>query len=279
MGKSRYSDSQIANGTQKLFLETADIAVKFLFEPSEQIYFKRRLLEEVREVWGTGGFLRPISKRVDFEVRFRDTNLIEVVHKDRRAKQFYLTFQRDFTSHRVATHYHTSLPVLQLLLKEVFAFLLRKDGFLLHGAGCLGRAGNLKLFLAPPEGGKTTVATLLSGGKDIELFCDDILIARKMENCWRFFSPPFIEKHTLPVKREAENVELFFVKKSKKAAKKEIQDSKEVLPLLLGQIWSKTGSMDKKTLRNAIMFVRDNKFYWLNSVLDAKKLRKTVYED
>jgi hypothetical protein len=279
MSETRYSDKQLEKSTQKFFLESAGFVIKLVFEPIEQVYFKGRLIDEVFRLWSSGGFLLSSSKKADFEIRFTDTNLIEVVHKGRKAKQFYLTFQRDFTSGKVIAYYHTSLPALQMLLKEVFTFLIKRDGFLLHASGCQSKSGSLKLFLAPSGGGKTTVATLLSKSKDIVQFNDDILIVRKMGGQWKFFSPPFVEKQILPVKREAKNAELFFIKKSKKAAKKEIRDPKTVLRLVLRQIWSKTGNIDRKTLGNAMVFVEENKFYWLDSILDAKALRKVVYEN
>ena len=279
MKKNSFSDREISEKTQKFFLEAAGFVIKLVFEPTEQIYFKGRLVDEILRLWGGGGFLLPGSKKADFEIRFTDTNLIEVVHKGRKAKQFYLMFQRDFTSGKVIAYYHTSLPALQMLLKEVFTFLIKRDGFLLHASGCQGKSGSLKLFLAPSGGGKTTVATVLSKSKDIVPFNDDILIVRKMGGQWNFFSPPFVEKQILPVKREAKNAEMYFIKKSKKAAKKEIRDPKTVLRLVLRQIWSKAGNIDKKTLGNAMVFVEENKFYWLDSILDAKAVRKVVYED
>ncbi len=284
MKKNSFSDREIAEKTQKFFLKAAGFVIKLVFKPTEQVYFKGRLIDEVFRFWSSGGFLLSSSKKTDFEIRFTDTNLtdtnlIEVVHKQRKIKQFYLIFQRDFASGKVIAYYHTNLPALQMLLKEVFTFLIKRDGFLLHASGCLDKAGNLQLFLAPSGGGKTTVSDLLSKGKGFIKFSDDILIIRKMGGQWNFFSPPFVEKQTLPVKREAEKAELFFIKRSKKAAKMEICDSKKVLRLLLKQIWSKTGDIDKKTLKNAMAFSIENRFYWLDSVLDAKAMRRILYED
>lgn len=273
----RYSDAQLTGNTQGLFLETAGFVIKLVFEPTEQVYFKRRLLEEVERVWGKGGFLLSSPKKAAFEIRL-SASQIEILQKEKGKRHYYSTFLRDFPKNKVTTFYHIGLLAFQVLLKEVFTFLVKNGGFLFHASGCLDKTGDLKIFSAPQEGGKTTVSNLLSKGEGLVKFSDDILIVRKIRNSWRFFSPPFIEKQALPVKREAKNAEIFFIEKSKKAAKKELQDSKVILPLVLNQIWSKTGSIDKRTLKNIMAFVQDNKFFWLNSVLDEKALRRVLYE-
>jgi hypothetical protein len=280
MKKDLFSDREIAEKTQEFFLEVAGFAIKMVLEPSEQIFFKYKLVEAIQQVWGKGSFLGKTSKTWDFEIRFVSrANQMSIIQRERGKKHYYLTFQRDFTSRKVIAFYHTSLPTFQILLREIMAFLLLRDGFLLHASSCQDEKGNLKVFLAPSGGGKTTIANLLSKTKAFVKFSDDILLIRKVKGEWFFFSPPFVEKEMLPTKRKAKNIEIFFIKKSKSPSKEKLDENNKILRFILKQVWVRKEKLEKQTLANVMAFVAENEFYQLRTVLDLKKMRKVLHED
>lgn len=278
--KMRYSEKYLKEQAQVFFLKIAGFIVKIVCEPTEQVFFKHKLIEAIQQVWSKGGFLGKTSKTWDFEIRFVSrANRMRIIQKERGKKHYYLTFQRDFTSRKVIAFYHTSLPTFQMLLREIMAFFLLRDGFLLHASSCQDKKGNLKIFLAPSEGGKTTIANLISKTKTFVKFSDDILLIRKVKGEWFFFSPPFVEKEMLPTKRKAKNIEIFFIKKSKSPSKEKLDGNDKILRFILKQVWVRKEKLEKQTLVNVMAFVAENEFYQLRTVLDLKKMRKVLYED
>jgi hypothetical protein len=280
MGKYIYSREKLLRTTQFFYLKSAGFVIKLICEPTEQVFFKHKLIEGIQEIWGRGGFLGKTSKTWDFEIRFvSQANRMRIIQKERGKKHYYLTFQRDFTSRKVIAFYYTSLPTFQMLLREIMAFLLLRDGFLLHASSCQDKKGNLKAFLAPSGGGKTTIADLISKTKTFVKFSDDILLIRKVKGEWFFFGPPFVEKEMLPTKRKAKNIEIFFIKKSKSPSKEKLDGNDKILRFILKQVWVRKEKLEKQTLANVMAFVAENEFYQLRTVLDLKKMRKVLYED
>ena len=280
MGKYIYSREKLLRTTQFFYLKSAGFVIKLICEPTEQVFFKHKLIEGIQEIWGKGGFLGKTSKTWDFEIRFvSQANRMRIIQKEGGKKHYYLTFQRDFTSRKVIAFYYTSLPIFQMLLREIMAFLLLRDGFLLHASSCQDKKGNLKAFLAPSGGGKTTFADLISKTKTFVKFSDDILLIRKVKGEWFFFSPPFVEKEMLPTERKAKNIEIFFIKKSKSPSKEKLDENDKILGFILKQVWVRKEKLEKQTLANVMAFVAENEFYQLRTVLDLKKMRKVLYED
>ncbi len=280
MGKYIYSREKLLRTTQFFYLKSAGFVIRLVCEPTEQVFFKHKLIEGIQEIWGRGGFLEKTSKTWDFEIRFvSQANRMRIIQKEGGKKHYYLTFQRDFTSRKVIAFYYTSLPIFQMLLREIMAFLLLRDGFLLHASSCQDKKGNLKAFLAPSGGGKTTIADLISKTKTFVKFSDDILLIRKVKGEWFFFSPPFVEKEMLPTKRKAKNIEIFFIKKSKSPSKEKLDENDKILGFILKQVWVRKEKLEKQTLANVMAFVAENEFYQLRAVLDLKEMRKVLYED
>lgn len=270
----------MALSAQTLYIQVAGFVIRLVFEPTESVFFKRKFLKGVQEIWGKGGFLRATTKKADFEIRFvRDASQIEILQKERGTKHYYLTFQRDFGSRKVSTFYYIGTPALQMLLREILAFLVSKDGFLLHASSCLDESGNLFVFLAPSGGGKTTVADLLSKLSGFVKFSDDMLIVRKVRNKWVFFSPPFVEKDDLPTKRKTEAAKIFFVRKSNSASEEKISDKRKILKLVLKQLWLRSGEIERKTLSTAISFASENDFYMLKSSLSTEEMQRVLDEN
>lgn len=277
----KYSDSEIATKTQDFYIKVAGFTIKIVLGPAEQIIFKRNTIESIRKTWEKGGFLKTTSSiKPDFEIRFASTaSEMGIVEKNNGKDHYYLAVRRDFASRRVEVFYFTSLPALTILMKEILSFLVKNDGFLLHASGCQDKKGNLKLFLAPSGGGKTTAVNLLSKGKACVKFSDDILVVRKKKEKWYFFSPPFIEKDIFPTKRKTKLAEMYFVRKSKLASKKLLTKKDNVLSEVLRQIWVSSGKLEKETLASAMSFVAENEFYLLKATLNAKVMQKLLYED
>jgi len=278
--KMRYSEKYLEEQTKIFFLKIAGFTVKIVCEQTEQVFFKHKLIEAIQQIWGKGGFLGKTSKSWDFEIKFvSQANRMRIIQRERGKKHYYLTSQRDFKSRKAIVFYHTSLLTFQMLLREIMAFLLLRDGFLLHASSCQDEKGNLKAFLAPSGGGKTTIANLVSKTKTFVKFSDDILLIRKVKGEWFFFSPPFVEKEMLPTKRKAKNIEIFFIKKSKSPSKEKLDKNDKILRFILKQVWVRKEKLEKQTLANVMAFVAENEFYQLRSVLDLKQMRKVLYED
>lgn len=278
--RTRYLDKEIAEKTQYFYIGAAGFVIKMILEPAEQICFKRSVIEGILKTWGKGGFLRRASAKVDFEIRFTHTsNQMGILERNDGKDHYYLALQRDFVSRKATAFYFTSLPALQILLKEILSFLVKKDGFLLHASGCQDKKGSLKLFLALSGGGKTTTANTLSKSNICTKFCDDMIVVRKREEKWFFYAPPFIEKDALPIKKRAKAAEMYFVKKRKSASKELLLAKDNVLREVLRQIWTDSGKLEKQTLANAMSFVAENKFYLLKATLNVKTMQKLLYED
>jgi hypothetical protein len=275
-----YSEKLLEEKAQIFFLRIAGFVVKIVCEPTEQVFFKHKFIEAIRQIWGKGGFLGRASKTWDFEIRFvSQAKRIRIIQRERGKKHYYLTFQRDFASRRVIAFYHTSLLTFQMLLREIMALLLLRNGFLLHASSCQDEKDNLKIFLASSGGGKTTIANLISKMKNCVKFSDDILLIRKVKGKWLFFSPPFVEKEMLPTKRKAKNIEIFFIKKSKSPSKEKLDGNEKILRFMLKQVWVRKEKLEKQTLANVMAFVAENDFYQLRSTLDSRQMRKVLYED
>lgn len=279
MTRLAYSNREISESVQVFFLESSGFVIKIVFGPAELAFFKRKLLEEFLGLWQKGGFLIKPKGRVDFTISFEERLEIDVIKKKKEKEEYYLSFYKDFVHRRATTFYYQGLLSFQLALKEVLAYLLeRNNGFLLHASSCLDKRGNLKVFLAPSGGGKTTTVFMLSEG-GYKAFGDDLLVVRKIDGKWKYFSPPFVEKNLTPQKKQKFSAKLFFIKKSKFFSKKEIVDEGTALKLILRQVWLRENEVGDKTFKNVVDFVKNNKFYWLETKLDPEGLRKIIDED
>jgi len=109
-------------------------------------------------------------------------------------------------------------------------------------------------------------------------FSDDLLLVKKARGQWLFFSPPFVEKELLPIKRKAKEVEIFFIKKSKRPSKRKLDGNDKILASVLKQVWVRKDRLEKETLANVMAFVAENDFYQLRTVLDLKKMQKVLDE-
>lgn len=241
-----------------LKLNLADYKIKLTFEPTEQVIFYRQFTEMVRHIWGAKSLTKKTLQRADFEIIFKEDLTL---FKSAKNKDYYLTFEKDFSKKKVASHAYPGIPYFQTLLKEILVLLLEDDGFILHASSCLDRKKHLHVFLAVSGGGKTTAANLLSQNVGFKKFSDDLLVVKKTDVSWKFFSPPFIEKQTRPYSNKAGNATFYFVKKSNKFYKKEIEDKGEILKRILGQLWLTEPKIGKRTVSVATKFCLQNNFF------------------
>ena len=270
-------DKQLKEKPQSLFLGAAGFVVRIRLEPTENVVFRRRLIDSLEKVWGPGNFLTS-PKRADFEIDVRSgKGKMKILEKENGLRQYYLMFQK-VDRKRVTTFYTVDIAALNIQLKDIFTFLVKGDGFIIHASSGQDRRGFLNVFLAEPGGGKTTLVGLLSQ-VGFEPFSDDMLIVRKVKGRWVYFSPPFVEKYFLPIKRKSEKAKFFFVKKGKKASLKKISNEEKILKKFLKQVWLAKGGMDKTTLKNVISFVADNQFYELESILNAERMKRLLDEN
>ena len=258
---------------KEYFLSQAGFSVRVVFKPTEFGYAQKVLISSFQKAWA--GFLSRRSKKVDFTVVVSsDAGDKEILVRGGR-RYYYLTYTRDFAHGKIDTYYTVNLRGLDLLFREIFAFLIRKDGFLLHASSVVDRKGALSVFMARSGGGKTTTASLYKGGGYYK-FGDDIILVRKMSGRWKFFSPPFIEKNEIPRKNQASRAKFYVVKKSLKPNLALIKEKKVLLPFLLGQIWLNRGTLEKPVLKTALLFLMENNFSELGVVLNGRKMRKII---
>lgn len=276
MFKINYNPKALSQKTQSFYLQAAGISVKFTFKPTDLIFFKKRIIEDIIKTWGNVGYLTKTAKRKDFEIVFKkDDKTINVYKK--KNKHFFLTFVRHFKRRRVETFYYVDLLQLQMLLKEIFSYLLmKKGGFLLHGSGAINRKNELLLFFAQSGGGKTTVSNLISSKNGYKKFCDDMFIAKKVKNKWFFFSSPFIEKVKVFPKRKFDKAQFFFIKKAKKAKISEFETGTKALRVLLEQIWLVDNTISSQTLQTAMDLVEKGNCFRLYSSLNRKEMESLL---
>ena len=258
---------------EKCYLLQAGKTIEIVFALSQTLYLQKNYIGQFKKVWESFLVRR---RRPDFTIRVVQDELKDNVVVTKAGKKYYfLTFSRDFEHKKVTTYYSGSIRSMDILLKEIFAYLLKEDGFLLHCATIKRRGGKILCFLAPSGGGKSTTAKNLTGGESRK-FGDDIILVRKLAGKWRFFSPPFIEKEGMPAKSEAVSGTFYIVKKSKKPYKRILEGKEKILPTLLGQIWLGEGGVSRHILANAISFLESHDFYELGATLNKAEMRKLL---
>lgn len=261
---------------KSMFLSTAGFTIKLSFEPTDVRVFEEKLTQDLERFWGKRGFLKKSAPKWDFEISFsglpKEFGFLE---KGKDKKHFFLMSKRNISRKKARMPYWVSLKALDLLLREVFSFLLKGSGFVLHGASCADNKGLLRVFLAPSGGGKTTAVNLASS-LGFKKYGDDTLIVKKEKGKWTFYSPPFIEKDFLCKKQMFSKAKFYFVKKAKRPFKKKLTNLSSLLKLVLSQIWLNTQKIDKETFKKATEFVDENDFYELGVVLDRKKMKEVL---
>lgn len=263
----------------EFYIETGGFSIRFVLNEAENSYFKENLIDLINKVWGKGGFLRESSKKWDFEVVVNSSEgRIEIIKRDGGRKYFSLSFIKDFKEKRISTFYHVGFANLQFVLKEILCHLISKDGFLLHASSVLDEQGKLHVFLGPQEVGKSTLANNLAKSKGLVKFSDDALLVRRMGSKWSFYSPPFVEKEALPIKRISTEARVYFIKRGKQPAKKALSPQ-QALKLFIPQIWLSNAKLRGEILKNALDFILQNKPLLLTVSLDKTKMRKILYED
>jgi hypothetical protein len=264
----------------EFFLNLAGFNVKLSLRKTENLFYQRRLAESIRKVWGKGGYFGKRTGKIDFEIVFAPTSgkKMLILAKEKGCKHYYLMSERNFEKRRIQTGYHISLPIFSYMLQDVLAFLLKKEGFLLHASSCIDEKKKMYLFMAESEGGKSTIADLLSTTGKLKKVSDDIVVVRKLKDTWTFFSPPFIEKDRLPKLVLSKKAKLFFIEKSKKAFAKRLKNKTKILKFFLSQVWLREEKFDKEIFKTVSHFVEENCFYKLHTNLKAKEVKKAIYE-
>ncbi len=259
-----------------LYLGTAGYVIKLVFEPSEQLIFAKQLISSAKDIWKN--FIVKKPKTTNFEITIApNINYIPVLAKPAEKQYFFLTYKKNFKNNKITTFYSASIYNLDYLLKEVLAFLLLKNGFLFHCSSVLNKNAKLNIFAATSKGGKSTTARLFQE-VGMKKFNDDILIVKRVQRKWNFFSPSFVEKDALPFPGKCTKATFFFISKPKVAKVRQIVDKTRALRLFLKQIWLRGEVMPKEVLKIAMEFVSQNDFYELFVNLKPKELEKVINE-
>ncbi|OGM84395.1 hypothetical protein A2376_01805 [Candidatus Woesebacteria bacterium RIFOXYB1_FULL_47_31] len=265
------------NSKNDYFLEVGNFVIKIELFPTENIIIKNLLRREIEKVWGGGKFLSKRAKASDWIIRiFPAEKGTKIIHQKFSGESYILTYKRN--GRKFTTFYHVSFYSLQMFVKEILDSLLANDGFILHASSVIDKMGVAHVFLAPREGGKSTIGKLL-GKRGFSRLSDDNLITRKLKSAWNFFSPPFVEKDLLPLKKEAEKARIYFLKKSKKAQLTPLKNRKKILKKVLQNVWVNRGVFEKAKLKNIMDFASNNNFYLLKSTLNVNEMQKIINEN
>lgn len=262
----------IKEKNNNLKISCAGYTIDFVFTETDEYGYTKALIEQIKKVWGA--FLVRTDKKADFNLYFTfgpDRILVK------KQNYYSLIASRDFKHKRIVCPVSISLLSLNLLLKEILAHLLIADGFFLHASSFLDSKGYLHLFLAPSGGGKSTVVRLLAD-KD-QLFSDDILLVKRVGKKWLFYSPPLIEKGKHLLNLSSAKVKIYLIKKAQRATMEEILDKQGVLKEIISKIWFSHPEVPPATLRQIVRFVKENRFWRFETVLDRVKLRKVFINE
>lgn len=268
---------QIKTKKKEYYLSVSGFIIKISLLPTPQGQYERLFEEIIEDLWGEGGFISKNKKKDDFEIvvtpNIKD---FSVLKKDK--KTYHFSWKMEEKKKKAKTYYHLSPYLLTSLIREIVIILLKDEGLLIHSSACIDKKGKMFIFLANKKGGKTTTANLLGSLKNFGKVADDVLIVRKLDDKWKFFSPPFVEKNDKPVFSWSSKASLFFVKKSDKCSKAKLK-GEDLLKRFLPQVWTREGDIDKSTLSVATSFVNENDFFELKNCLDPKQIKKVIYEN
>lgn len=260
---------------KEIYLNIAGFNIKISLLPTELVYLKQVIEEQIERVWLEGGFGTKKKNKVDFEIIVNDfEGTLQIVPKEKNKKHFYLTFERDFKERKIKSPYFVSIAALNRALKEIIVYLLSGEGFLLHASAVMDKKGEFYIFMAKSGGGKSTLANILSEDESFDKVADDTLIVRKIDKEWVYYSSPLIEKDELPGYAWTKKAKIFFVKKGKKAKAK--KTTKDMLKILLEQLWLMYDKVEEDTLKTAVAFSEDNEFFELTSNLKRKDIIEKI---
>jgi hypothetical protein len=149
---------------------------------------------------------------------------------------------------------------------SISASLVNFSCFLLHGAGAMTKNG-AALFLAPDEGGKTTLIKKFNAN---EVLGDDQVVLRFMENNFYLYSTPFGTMTCGPAKSKLAGI--FMIKKSKRF-KIRPANANDILRFIWKESFFKTVVLPK-TLRTRIFellyqFCRRIPSYYIHAPIDS----------
>jgi len=139
--------------------------------------------------------------------------------------------------------------LLFYLFPEIlYSFILPEfDGILLHACGV--KMGNrIFVFLAPSEGGKSTIAKLALK-KGLILLNDDRIIVRKIRNKFYAFGNPWHGEVEHTSSEWGEVKELFFLKKARRNFVKEVDKKRMFAEMLNNSFYVK---VDRENFRKVI---------------------------
>lgn len=264
------------NKAQNYYLEAAGLVVKITLQQTDQVFYKDKLKELIREVWGKGGFLTK-EKKHDFEIVFKSRDKeIPIVERDGGRRHFYLISENSYRKRRITTYYHASFSSVNSILKSVFSYLLSKDGLMLHASSCVDLKGDLYIFMAKSGGGKSTAAKLFSKTRGIKKVTDDVVFAKRQKGKWLFYTGPFVEKDLLPRKRSFRKAKIFFVKKTKAVYIRKIKKDFTKVKGTMEKIWLYRKDITKHKIEEIYNFAQENDLYFLGATLTKKDVSKAI---
>ncbi len=154
----------------------------------------------------------------------------------------------DFRKIRVYIQNKSGQVLFYLFPEILYSFILPEfSGVLLHACG-VKMDNRIFVFLAPSEGGKSTIAKLALK-KGLILLNDDRIIVRKIRNKFSAFGNPWHGEVKVTSSEWGEVKELFFLKKARRNFVKEMDKKRMFTEMLKNSFYVKE---DRENFRKVI---------------------------
>lgn len=213
-------------------LKIAQFKIKINFKKSVWIFSRQALMFEIARFYKFFTVKGKV-KKIDFLIDFADKEKIDF---NNQKSSYYVHFFDKLSDTHIVTDYSISITQFQTILYYVLSYLLYNNGYImLHSSGALIK-GKAHLFLAPSNGGKSTIIRLLY--KSFSIIGDDSIILKIINNRLFCFPTPFKEKQWWVNKINEKYLvdKLFFLQKSKEIKILPILDRKKLIILLRNQV-------------------------------------------
>lgn len=266
-----YKDAILREKEHSYYLNVADFVIKIILGPTEHIYFKRKLIEEIQNVWGSGGFLKSHTKKVDLKIFYKKSESnFSVVSKNKGKEHYFLGYELNLEKSEIYLPYFSGIPHLNLALREAVLFLLDDNGLLFHSSCVVDEKKNIYVFMAKSGGGKSTISNMLKSDNNYIKVADDSLIFRRLKDTWYLFTTPFIEKNVLPKSLKSKKINIYLIKKGNLVEVRKIE--KDLVTILLEQLWLRNNNLKGNKLKLLMSFSKENSFFELTCTLNKSDL-------
>ena len=257
---------------QSLYIAIAGITIQIVFYPSTTPVSQKFIIATVSKQYR--GFLTDTKpKKIDYRIEFVDINELKI---QRKKNLYSVLFFEEKGTKTIFTYYHISIVHFYFIVRKILIKSLGERGFFLHSSASFVRKQAF-LFVGRAEAGKTTAMMFLR--KKHRPLADDHGLIKKEAGKFYYYQVPFFEKNQSMIKKSMQRYELgklFFLKKARFFAIKNLADKNRILPLIMEQLWIDDEYLQQHTKVVFDFVKRFNKFFYLYFAKDEKKLIELI---